>query len=189
MISRVLSQTLRISAFLSCIRSIRYAGASGKKLLRRKTCFFPPPANPGLFKLQISLRSRGRNFSCHVARTHFSNVGPLQLQNQQEIQLSNFFKLATQKSKQETKNNHPTGFLDIPQSLKAKRTLRNTLCIVSNVITNLLSLPGLIQPILNASIKFNIQLRPTEFQTMQHTCIMVLCKKFAYALHTFFYKQ
>lgn len=42
-ISRVLSQTLRISAFLSCIRSIRYAGASGKKLLRIKAVFFSQP--------------------------------------------------------------------------------------------------------------------------------------------------
>lgn len=39
-ISRVLSQTLRISAFLSCIRSIRYAGASGKKWLRMWCWFY-----------------------------------------------------------------------------------------------------------------------------------------------------
>lgn len=68
-ISRVLSQTLRISAFLSCIRSMRYAGASGKKLLRIRAFgldfFFLFLHSPGFFQLQISLRTIVTNFPSH----------------------------------------------------------------------------------------------------------------------------
>lgn len=62
--SRVLSQTLRISAFLSCIRSIRYAGASGKKQLRIKARV--SLHSPIFLQLQTSLRTTVRNFLSHV---------------------------------------------------------------------------------------------------------------------------
>lgn len=72
MISRVLSQTLRISAFLSCIRSIRYAGASAKKLLRRTTFFFSPaPHNPGFFTANFTKKQRQEFFISYSKKAFF----------------------------------------------------------------------------------------------------------------------
>lgn len=72
--SRVLSQTLRISAFLSCIRSIRYAGASGKNLLRIKAGV--ALHSPIFLQLQLSLRTTVGNLLSHV---NFGSLLPYHL--------------------------------------------------------------------------------------------------------------
>lgn len=69
MISRVLSQTLRISAFLSCIRSIRYAGASAKLLLRRKT--FVSPSQPWVLQSANFTKKQKQEFFISCSKKAF----------------------------------------------------------------------------------------------------------------------